>query len=215
MKDNIVRLFILPIGFTICLILFRVFYSGSFMYVFLVWNLFLAVIPLLLSEFLTRISKRNIQLTILTAWLLFFPNALYIITDLLHLKERNNIPLWYDVILIFSTAANGLLIAYVSLSQVEIFLKLKFHKNKAGLILLVCLLLSSFGIYLGRFLRWNSWDIIMNPLGLFSGMLQHFSNPVEHPRTWAMTIIFTMFFSIFYFIIKKIPGSIDKPGNAL
>ncbi len=199
MKHSIVRLFILPIGFTICLSLFRVFYSGSFMYLFLVWNLFLAIIPLLLSEFLIKISKKNIQLIILTTWLLFFPNALYIITDLLHLKERNNIPLWYDVILIFSAAINGLLIAFTSFRQVEIFLQSKFTWQKRQFILLACLFLSSFGIYLGRFLRWNSWDVITNPFRLFIELAEYFSSPFQHPRTWAMTIIFTMFFGVFYF----------------
>lgn len=215
MKRTITRLFALPLGFTISLIAFRIWYSESFMYLFFVWNLFLSIIPFLLSTALVQTKRRIVSWFLFAAWLLFFPNALYIITDLLHLKERNNIPIWYDVILIFSAAANGLLIAYVSLTQIETFLTLKFNRHKAGLILLACLFLSSFGIYLGRFLRWNSWDLIMNSFELLSEMLQLFSNPIEHPRTWAMTIIFTMFFSIFYFIIKKIPSLIDKPGSVL
>ncbi len=213
MKNNIIRLFLLPVGFTISLVASRVFYSGSFMYLFFAWNICLAIIPLLISIALLGNLNKRIRWIFFACWLLFFPNALYIITDLLHLKQRNNIPLWYDVVLIFSAAINGLLMAFVSLQHVETFLRSKFNRQKTGFILFACLFLSSFGIYLGRFLRWNSWDIIVNPFGLSSEVLQHFTSPAEHPRTWGVTIIFTMFFSVFYFMVKKLPGIIANQAT--
>ncbi|WP_394349790.1 DUF1361 domain-containing protein [Ginsengibacter hankyongi] len=183
------------------------------MYLFFVWNLFLAVIPCMLSSSLIQSRKKKLHWIIFIAWILFFPNALYIITDLVHLRERNNIPLWFDVILIFSAAINGLIMAFISLYQVELFLQLKFNNKKTNLILYSCLLISFFGIYIGRFLRWNSWDIFFSPFKFLFEIIQPFINPLQHPRTWGVTIIFFLFFGIFYFIIKKLPGLIIKPGN--
>jgi len=202
---SIIRLMILSVGFTISLIVFRIFYSGSLMYLFFTWNLFLAGIPLGITTILVQMKSKNIQWLLLTIWLLFFPNALYIITDLIHLKDRNPVPLWFDVILIFSAAVNGLIMAYISLQQVELFLKTKFNDHKTGIILFACLFLGSFGVYIGRFLRLNSWDILLHPFGLTFQVMQHFINPFQHSRTWGMTILLTGFFSIFYFTIKKLP----------
>lgn len=96
--------------------------------------------------------------------------------------------------------------AYISLQIVESFLQSKFNIQKTKLILSGCLFLGSFGVYIGRFLRWNSWDIVVNPFGIAAEVSQHFFNPMQHPRTLGMTIILTLFFSIFYFTIKILPG---------
>jgi uncharacterized membrane protein len=185
------------------------------MYLFFVWNLFLASIPLVISSILLQSKKKNIQYSLFIMWILFFPNALYIITDLVHLKERNNVPLWFDLLLIFSAAINGMLMAYISLYRVDLFLQTKFNIQKAKLILYACLFISSFGIYVGRFLRWNSWDVFFNPSQFTLEIIQPFINPIHHPRTWGVTITFFLFFGILYFIIKKLPGLIIKPGNHL
>ncbi len=109
MKTTINHLVLLSVGFTLLLILSRVFYSGSFTYLFFAWNLFLAGVPLFVSGLLNEFKKRKFQIVFFITWLLFFPNALYIITDLIHLRERGNVPLWFDVILIFSASINGLI----------------------------------------------------------------------------------------------------------
>ncbi|MGH2646674.1 MAG: DUF1361 domain-containing protein [Ginsengibacter sp.] len=213
MKITINRLLLLPISFTIILIVFRGFYSGSLMYLFFVWNLFLAIIPFRLSSLLLQKQNINLHWFIFLSWILFFPNALYIITDFVHLKERNNVPLWFDVILIFSAAVNGLLMAFISLYQVELFLRSKFTDKKTQVLLAVCLFISSFGVYIGRFLRWNSWDIFLNPFQFTLEIIQPFMNPFQHLRTWGITVIFFLFFSSIYFMIKKLPGLIIEPGK--
>lgn len=200
----ITRWLILSVGFTISLLIFRIFYSGSLMYTFFAWNLFLAAIPLLMSTLLTRAKNKPAQWLLLAVWLLFFPNALYIITDLVHLKHRYPVPLWFDIILVFSAAINGLIIAYLSLQQVELFLQTRLNTGKTNLILFGCLFLSSFGIYLGRMLRWNSWDVLLNPFDLTRDIIHPVISPLRHSHTWEMTIILTAFFSIFYFTIKKL-----------
>lgn len=210
---SIGHLLVLAVGFTISLLLFRIFYSGSLVYIFLGWNLFLAAIPLGISTLLVQTNAKNIQWLLFTMWLLFFPNALYLVTDLVHLKDRNPVPLWFDMILVFSAAINGLIMAYASLQQVELFLKTKFNEQKTGFILFGCLFLGSFGVYIGRFLRWNSWNVLVNPFGLVFEVIQHVINPFQHSRTWGMTIVLTLFCSIFYFTIKKLPALIIKTGE--
>jgi uncharacterized membrane protein len=209
---SIVHLLVLAVGFTISLLLFRIFYSGSLMYIFFGWNLFLAAIPLGISTLLVQVKGKTIRGLLFTVWLLFFPNALYIVTDLVHLKERDSVPFWFDMILVFSAAINGLIMAYASLQQVELFLKTKFNEQKRSFILLSCLFLGSFGVYIGRFLRWNSWDVLLNPFELTLQIAQHVINPFQHLRTWGVTIVLTGFFSIFYFTIKKLPALIAKTG---
>ena len=210
---SIVQLLVLAVGFTISLLVFRIFYSGSLMYIFFVWNLFLAAIPLGISNLLGQTKGKSIQWLLFIAWLLFFPNALYLVTDLVHLTDRHPVPFWFDMFLVFSAAINGLIMAYASLQQVELFLRTKFNEQKMGFVLSCCFFLGSFGVYIGRFLRWNSWDVLLDPFGLMSEIVQHIIKPSQHSRTWGMTIILTVFFSIFYFTIKKLPALIIKTSE--
>ncbi len=198
------------IGFIIVMLVCRFLYAGNLEFIFLLWNLFLAWIPYKLSlGFSTSIRGQKWQQWILLfCWLLFFPNALYITTDLIHLNLRRDVPLWYDVILIFTSAITGLMMAFASLIHVETFLKTQFTKKLTSIIVIACLFLGSFGVYLGRFLRVNSWDVITNPINLYRAIAIQFIYPVIHFRTWAITILLTCFFSLLYFAIKK--SSINK-----
>jgi len=202
--------FFISISFTGLLLVLRIFYSGSLTYLFLVWNLFLAWIPLIISSYINQSQNKYLQWLSLTGWLLFFPNSLYIITDLVHLRERQNVPLWFDCILLISSILNGMMMAYASLNKIENYLRLKLPRWKCNAILFICFFLSSFGIYLGRFLRLNSWDVFTNPSHLSSVITHRFMFPFVHPTTWGLTIILTIFFNVFYFSIKTIPALITK-----
>jgi uncharacterized membrane protein len=203
--------FFISMSFTGLLLVFRIFYSGSITYLFLVWNLFLAWIPLVISLYVAKFyQSKYLQGVLLTSWLLFFPNSLYIITDLVHLRERENVPLWFDSILLFSAVLNGMMMAYASLNKIENYLRLKFPHWKCNVILFMCISMSSFGIYIGRFLRFNSWDIFTNPVHLSTEVIQRFMFPFDHPATWGVTIILTIFFNVLYFSIKTIPGLLVK-----
>ena len=95
------------IAFILIMLAFRFLYAKSFTYIFLVWNLFLAWIPFQLSMLLTdRKGTSNwVNNFLLVAWLLFFPNALYIITDLIHLEDvKTEVPVWFDAILLFTSS---------------------------------------------------------------------------------------------------------------
>jgi len=199
------------IGFSLMLLTARVIISGERTYLFLAWNLFLAVIPLLLSRQLTRLASLNFKAVLmLLSWLLFLPNAPYIITDIFHLRHRPPLPEWFDLLLFTSAAWNGLLLAIVSMLQVEAFLLRLYKSIVVNTFVVVSLLLTGFGIYFGRFLRFNSWDLLFNPFQLFSSLLARFRYPFDHPRTWGFTILFGLMLSVVYFTITSISGTLQR-----
>lgn len=187
---------------------FRYFYSETKNFLFLNWNLFLAFVPWVCSSLLImnkRLQKSKATIVaMLFIWLLFFPNAPYILTDLFHLRLRTNMPIWFDLVLIISYAWTGLLLGYISLFDIEKVLGKYMSQTKITILSVGMLFLGSFGIYLGRFLRWNSWDIISEPMELFYDIGQRFTNPFEHPRTWGVTIFMGLLLTMIYFSLKVI-----------
>lgn len=181
---------------------FRMYYSGYNTFLFFNWNLFLAVLPYVISTFFLLYYKKinSVLLTvlILSAWLLLFPNAPYIVTDFFHLEPRPGIPYWYDLGMIFSFAWNGLLLGFISLYDIQTALARRFSAFKGWAFAIVSLVLGSFGIYLGRYERFNSWDIITNPLALFIDIADRFIHPMQHPRTTLMTILFSAVLGLSY-----------------
>jgi uncharacterized membrane protein len=204
------RVFVL-IAFVACLILARIIYSGSFCYLFLLWNIFLAFVPLKVSMQLKKESALQFRsTTLLICWLLFFPNSLYLITDLIHLEQRQNVPVWYDAVLLYVCASVGLIIAFISLYEVELFLTGKMKNNIKNTVIVFCLFLGSFGVYLGRFLRWNSWDVIFNPVRITKGIAARVFLPFDYLRTWAVTLLFTCLFNLLYSSLKRLPFYLNK-----
>lgn len=184
----------------------RMSFADSKFLLFLNWNLFLAFIPWALTSVAIvspRIQKSKfLLLLILGVWLLFFPNAPYILTDLFHLKYGTAMPQWFDLILILSFAWTGLLFGFMSLWDIE---KMLFkNKKTARLISSLLIFIASFGIYLGRFLRWNSWDIISEPFHLLYDIGDRIINPFSHPRTWGVTLLMGSFLNMLYWSFKLI-----------
>ncbi len=194
--------------FSISLLVFRIWYSGNFDYTFLVWNLFLAFIPFAISTILIlreeKIQSFFVLLMPITLWLIFFPNAPYILTDLFHLKAKNYVPLWYDLAIILSFAWNGLMLGFISLADIQKILTKRFNSLFGWTFAILAIVLGSFGVYIGRYLRWNSWDILTSPLDLVYDITERILNPLIYPRAWAMTIIFSAFLSLCYLLIKQV-----------
>lgn len=197
------------------LLIFRVVYSGTLHYLFLGWNIFLAWVPYILSSFFKdyRESKRWKQVFLFGSWLLFFPNALYIVTDLVHLRKDHNMPWWYDSCLVFLASFTGLLMAFISLRRAEQFLLSSFSKKTVTICIPVLIFIASFGVYLGRFERWNSWDVVNNPLALGLNIVFIIINPMEHLSVWFITMLLTIIYSLLYTSIKKIPRAISEIKN--
>jgi uncharacterized membrane protein len=200
------------LGFIGLLIAVRMIYTGSTLYLFLVWNIFLAWIPFMISaQFGKLITKAKWkQLLTFCCWLAFFPNALYIVTDLIHLQIETSVPKWFDAVLLFSASLVGLMMAFISLFRVELFLDKTVHKKIRPLSVLLILFLASFGVYLGRFLRWNSWDIVSNPFQLLLSIGHRIISPFDHLQTWTVTGTLTILFYLLYISVKKMPGYISQ-----
>lgn len=194
------------------LIAVRIYYTGSTIYLFLVWNIFLAWIPCMISSLFSKMNNKTgwKQALVFCCWLAFFPNALYIVTDLIHIDLESPVPKWFDALLLFSSAVLGLILAFISLYRVEIFLSKTINRKLQAPLILLILFLGSFGVYLGRFLRWSSWDIVSNPSQLLVSIAQRVISPVDHLQTWGITMVFTMFFYLLYVAIKKLPGYLSQ-----
>jgi uncharacterized membrane protein len=188
--------------------LFRFVYTDTKVFLFLNWNLFLAFIPWALTSLVIIKPKyqksRLTMIVLLGSWLLFFPNAPYILTDLFHLRLKSSMPIWFDLILILSFAWTGLLFGFFSLWDIEKLLHNFMKRTYVIIISVVLLFIGSFGIYVGRFLRWNSWDILTEPFKLIYDIGDRFINPFEHPRTWGMTIFMGLFLNIIYLSFRLI-----------
>lgn len=194
---------IIPLTFSLFLLLVRIIVTGELTYIFLAWNLFLAWTPFAISQKIAAVQNRWKILLLFSAWLLFLPNAPYIITDFLHLKQRPPIPYWYDILLLFSAALNGLLLGLASLLTVEKFLVGRYGNRISAVLMFCSFFLCSFGVYIGRYLRWNSWDVITNPDDIAGDILVRVFNPFDHFGTWAVTFLFGSFFYIMYYSTKN------------
>jgi uncharacterized membrane protein len=166
-------------------------------FVFLIWNIFLAGIPYILSTVLIlvqhRATSRRLALLLIPCWLVFFPNAPYILTDLFHLRPRTGVPYWYDLVLILSFAFNGLLLGYASLLDVQRVVAMHTNRMTGWVFSIASLVLAGFGVYLGRYLRWNSWDVIASPSLLFEDITRRLADPLSHPQTFGVTALFSAF----------------------
>lgn len=194
----------LSVLFTLALLIARVMYTHEWSYRFYIWNLFLATVPLLCTRLLQHQRYGFKALLLIGGWLLFFPNAPYVVTDIFHFDHRPPVPMWYDLVLVFSAAWSGLLIGVVSLLQVEAFLSQHWRKKYVRSFVLLSLGLCGFGIYLGRVLRFNSWDVVTNPQELFIATLSRFVHPLAHTGAWAFTMLFAVLFGIVYYGCRQI-----------
>ncbi|MBL6447839.1 DUF1361 domain-containing protein [Fulvivirga sp. 29W222] len=191
--------------FCILLIVASYIRSSNITYFFLAWNLFLAWVPLFFAKIWTyRLQVKQLRkwksIGMFCLWLLFFPNSPYIITDLVHLNTRFNPSIWSDTLLLFSCAFTGLIVGLYSLHVVHKVLERYFSFIKTWLIIITSLILTGFGIYLGRVQRWNSWDLFINPFNLIHDVFIQLSNP----QAIKMTIGFSALLFIAYYMLKSI-----------
>ena len=220
-KQRYLLLFVLMLSsaLSIVLSLARVWYSDTRSYLFLNWNLLLAWAPLLLAFLLWRLDRRRgrrrllMMTLVFVGWLLFLPNSPYIVSDLMHLSQREGVPLWYDAIMLFSFAWNGLILGFVSLWIVQQVATRWFGHLAGWVLVLVTLTATGFGIYLGRFQRWNSWDVLVDPLGMFKQWLIYLLNPRDDPRTVGVTLLFGGFLTIAYLTLTLLPAAL-RPEKA-
>lgn len=179
--------------------------SDNFTYFFLGWNLFLAWVPLIFAlTWQHRLKYGPLakwkSISMYCLWLLFFPNAPYLITDLVHLNTRFNPAIWADTLLLFSCALAGLVVGVYSLHIVHQLIIRHLGEFKAWIVVLTSIILTGYGIYLGRVQRWNSWDLFTRPVTLLSDTF----NQMVNPQAIKMTIGFSVLLFLIYFMFKTI-----------
>lgn len=184
----------------------RIAWTGRWNYLVLIWNLFLAWLPLLFALGVCdrhqaggRSGWRFLSLSAL--WLLFFPNAPYIFTDLIHLNTRFFGHYWVDLTLILLVALTGFLIGFVSLFLMQAMVAERVGRPLSWLFILAVAGLSGVGIYIGRFLRWNSWDALLHPLGLSQDLGQLAAHPFAHAGQLAIPVFFAAFLFFGYVML--------------
>lgn len=185
--------------------------TGNFYFMFLWWNLFLALVPLLASSALQSLNPRRrpvASMVVFGVWLLFLPNAFYIVTDLVHLAHRPPVPLWYDLALIMSCAGTGLLLGYLSLADVHGSVERWYGRPAGWVVAIGSLCLSGFGLYLGRFLRWNSWEAFSNPFGLVMDIVGRLTNPQTLVLTVGVTGVFGVGLILGYAALRVLTESL-------
>lgn len=189
----------------------RVIWTGNLRYTFLVWNLFLAWLPLILALAACGAYHRLPQprplrrngafLGLAGAWLLFFPNAPYILTDLIHLTARFSRHFWVDLVLILLCAFTGLVLGFVSLYLMQSVVARALGRVASWLFIAAVAALSGFGVYLGRFLRFNSWDVIVKPKALWQGIGNWAADPLAHSTSYAFPLLFAIFLFVAYVLL--------------
>lgn len=173
-------------------------------YTFLLWNLFLAWIPLIaavLAFALARLHAGAIVGVLVAVWLLFFPNAPYVLTDFIHLHGNGPSPLWYDALMLSSFAWTALMLGFVSLYLIHAIIE-RHAGTAVGWVVVVCVLgLASFGVYLGRFARFNSWDVVTRPHLVVSVIRQEIHSPLHDPRMVVALLALTAFLLVGYLVL--------------
>lgn len=206
-KTEVEGILLLSCAFSVCLTGIRVVYTGNILFVWLIWNLFLAFVPYAISRFAIRrpqlIHNNWKFIVVFISWLLFIPNSFYIITDLFHLRVRS-VPLWFDLALILSFAWNGLLLGILSMRQMEKMMEMKLNIANEWLFVYPMMLLNAFGVYVGRYLRFNSWDVFSNPFRLFNEIMYLIVHPIRNRFDWSMIFCYSVFMTLIYLTIKRL-----------
>jgi uncharacterized membrane protein len=195
------------------ILLVHVISTHSFIYWYLGWNLLLAWLPLL---FVVLLRKSLVQhpwlawspMVWTVLWLAFLPNSFYIVSDLLHLQSVSTTNLLYDTVMMVSFMLNGLVLGYISLYQVHQELKKRLSINWTNTLISLSLLVCSFAIYLGRDLRWSSWDLIVSPQGILFDISNQIIDPLRHLQAFTTTLMFFVLIGTFYLVICSIVNNL-------
>jgi uncharacterized membrane protein len=177
---------------------------GAYDFRFLIWNLILAWIPLLIALIVYDRYRRGRPLLLLAPalvlWLLFLPNAPYIVTDFVHLSAGSPAPLWLDGVEVSAFAWTGMLLGFVSLYLVHAVARHRLGAVPSWIGVLSVLALISVGVYLGRVKRWNSWDLLTQPGARLAQLHAHLGDPASLTRAVGISLAVTCLLAAAYLV---------------
>jgi uncharacterized membrane protein len=187
--------------------------NHNLQFIYLLWNLFLAWTPLLLGMLLLRALRTQlwsswVPLAITLLWLLMLPNSFYMISDYQHVQDVARNDVLYDVVMFTSFILTGVLVGFSSLHLVHSELRRRLAPRNADSCVAVILLLCSYAIYLGRDLRWNSWDVLTNPAGILFDVSDHLIHPLQSGDMYMTTLSFFVLLGSFYLAGWRITNAI-------
>lgn len=201
---------------SVALVVIRMAFNNDWGYTFVFWNLMLAWIPYAAAWAASLAERRRITFWVFMpfcalVWLAFFPNAQYLLTDFVHLTTEYRVtPLWYDVVLLLWAAWTGLLLGIVSLKMMQGVVARTFNPATGWVFAVGATALSSVGVFLGRFLRWNSWDLLQDPKLIAKDVYGIVRHPLANLPTYVFLVLFTLLFLFIYVTIyllgRKEPG---------
>ena len=193
----------------------RMTHYDTWQYWFLNWNLLLAWLPLVFAwQLHKRLNKgsslgwQNVVLGLL--WLGFLPNSFYISSDLIHLQTSAASNILYDTVMLLSFSINGYLLGLTSIFIVHRQFVKRLKVINAHILVASVLLLCSFAIYLGRYLRWNTWDVLINPAGLLFDVSDRILNPSSHPQTFVTTLSFFALLGSIYVVVWQMAKAFEQ-----
>lgn len=213
---HIATLLLLGSGVSLLFYLLGAFSDGLWARHYLVWNLFLAWVAFGLSVLLYRLLVRRrwsewLPLLLTVVWLCFLPNTFYMLTDYIHVPEGDTENITYNVVLFTSFISVSVALGFASLALIHSELRRRLPARTAWGIVAVILLLVSLAIYIGRYLRWNTWDILTEPAGILFDMSERVLNPTAHPQTFVTTFLFFVLLSSGYYGVWKLSELLRKP----
>jgi len=183
--------------------LVRISLTDNTRYLWMNWNLFLALIPLLFAWLFEISSRIWVRVVLFLAWLFFLPNAIYMVTDFIHMNTSTDIELlWYDGMMLFAYALVGVYVSWMT--TVKIVEEIPTGTYGRYGIYGAISLLTAFGIYLGRYIRWNTWDIVTRPLDLFVNVFDVITTHIHEPVFYLTIIFFTLFSLVSVFSYKQL-----------
>jgi len=214
------------------MVVLRYLVSGKFTHGYLVWNLVLAAVPVgfaalgakALASGISRRKKIIYASLAFLAWLAFYPNAPYIFTDFIHVIRRSNLGapaarwlseldlLWFDIVLNAAFAFVGHYLGLISMYITHCTMSRLFGKATGWALLVPAMLLSGFGIHLGRFSRFNSWDLVFSPIAAIKAGAKTMSNPSALWFSFAFALFIALTYLIHY-LVNGAFGSDESNAN--
>ena len=194
--------FVQSSALAVTLLAARIGWTRERVYAFLLWNLMLAWVPYVCAAALRSLHQRGVRtralVPLFVVWLVFLPNAPYLVTDFIHLRWRDGAPLWFDAVMLASYAWAGVGLGAASLRICSSIVRARRGPWTAAAFVAISGLATGFGIYLGRFVRLNTWDAATRPLTVLENALSPLAHPLDHPRAWVVTLTFALFFLAAY-----------------
>ncbi|HSD56103.1 MAG TPA: DUF1361 domain-containing protein [Candidatus Saccharimonadales bacterium] len=180
--------------------------NHDYAFSYLPWNLMLAWLALIVTLWLERTIHHNpwsswYALAVTMLWLGLLPNTFYMISDFVHIQEISRVDLLYDVVMFTLFIFNGVFLGFLSLFIVHRELAKRITSRAANTCIGIIILLCSFAIYIGRELRWNTWDILTNPSSLLFDVSDRVLNPREHPQAFTTTLSFFVLLTTLYAVM--------------